>query len=188
LATTQGRVSLSKKVEGPNISNVFKRTFYQMAYKFQLGGHQDCAGAAFTIPYPVWRSWARHLGDPELLQEADGTYRLRSDIGQNAPIEGNSWIFVFKLSERTMGAGHEAPRTVEPWRAIRTDANTIMDLALNVSPAKALADDGPLELIRAKARSKIKVFWPEIVPGSVTATRRRQPKTSTQDGTQESLL
>jgi hypothetical protein len=30
---------LSEGVEGPNIANVFKRTFYQMMFKFQLGQH-----------------------------------------------------------------------------------------------------------------------------------------------------
>jgi hypothetical protein len=35
---------LSEGVEGPNIANVFKRTFYQMMFTFQLGHHERCAG------------------------------------------------------------------------------------------------------------------------------------------------
>lgn len=41
---------LSEKMEGPNISNVFKRTFYQMMFKFQIGAHPTSAGCVFAIP------------------------------------------------------------------------------------------------------------------------------------------
>lgn len=41
---------LSERVEGPNITNVFKRTFYQMMFKFQLGHHEQCAGCVLAVP------------------------------------------------------------------------------------------------------------------------------------------
>jgi hypothetical protein len=40
---------LAQGVEGPNIANVFKRTFYQMMFKFQLGHHERCAGCVRVI-------------------------------------------------------------------------------------------------------------------------------------------
>ena len=53
---------LSEKIEGPNIANVFKRTFYQMVLKFKLAGHETCAGTTLALPRAVWDSWQRHLG------------------------------------------------------------------------------------------------------------------------------
>ena len=48
---------LAEGVEGPNIANVFKRTFYQMMFKFQLGQHERCAGCVLAIPQSGWDSW-----------------------------------------------------------------------------------------------------------------------------------
>ena len=61
---------LSEGVEGPNIANVFKRTFYQMMFKFQLGKHPRCAGCVLAIPQSVWDSWQKHLGAPLVTSEA----------------------------------------------------------------------------------------------------------------------
>jgi hypothetical protein len=47
---------LAQGVEGPNNSNVFKRTFYQMMFKFQLGAHDTSAGCIFAIPRAPRRS------------------------------------------------------------------------------------------------------------------------------------
>jgi hypothetical protein len=55
-------------VEGPNISNVFKRTFYQIAFKFQVTKRDTSAGCALALPKPVWDSWQPFLGAPELHQ------------------------------------------------------------------------------------------------------------------------
>ncbi|HEV8726500.1 MAG TPA: hypothetical protein VGW77_38305 [Candidatus Binatia bacterium] len=48
---------LGEKVEGPNIANVFKRTFYQMMLKFQIGADVDCGGCVLALPQSVWDSW-----------------------------------------------------------------------------------------------------------------------------------
>lgn len=52
---------LGDRIEGPNIANVFKRTFYQMMFKFQLASLDDCAGTVLALPEAVWDSWQRHL-------------------------------------------------------------------------------------------------------------------------------
>lgn len=67
---------LSDHVEGPNLSNVFKRTFYQMMFKFQLGIDPRCAGCVLAIPTSVWGSWQKHLGQPDLQPRSDGSYVL----------------------------------------------------------------------------------------------------------------
>ena len=83
---------LAEAVEGPNIANVFKRTFYQMMFKFQLGSHGRSAGCVFAIPEAVWDSWQRHLGKPELIAVGDGTFRLaQADDGETP----TAWIYVF---------------------------------------------------------------------------------------------
>jgi hypothetical protein len=43
-----------RKIEGPNISNVFKRTFYQIAFKFQITRRDTSAGCVLALPQPVW--------------------------------------------------------------------------------------------------------------------------------------
>ncbi len=54
-------------MEGPNKSNIFKRTIYQMILRIALSDHTDCAGFAIFIPELVWDSWLKHLGDPSLV-------------------------------------------------------------------------------------------------------------------------
>src|SRR5260221_13430424 len=51
-----------KNIEGPNIANVFKRTFYQVLMKFELGGSGSAAGTVLAIPQSVWDSWQPFLG------------------------------------------------------------------------------------------------------------------------------
>ncbi|WP_448640745.1 hypothetical protein [Geodermatophilus sp. URMC 63] len=65
-----------RSVEGPNISNVFKRTFYQVMVKFQLTRRDSSAGCVLAILRPVWDSWQPFLGTPELVERDDGTFRL----------------------------------------------------------------------------------------------------------------
>ena len=72
-------------VEGPNIANVFKHTFYQMLLKFRLAGDGSAAaGTVLALPRSVWDSWQPFLGAPELEDEAPGIKRLRvaEEIGR----------------------------------------------------------------------------------------------------------
>ena len=85
---------LSEGVEGPNIANVFKRTFYQMMFKFQLGKHPRCAGCVLAIPQSVWDSWQKHLGAPLVTSEADGSFSLLAP-GEPRPNPVPAWIYVF---------------------------------------------------------------------------------------------
>ena len=39
-----------RKIEGPNIANVFKRTIYQLILKFGLSGQDRCAGVVLDFP------------------------------------------------------------------------------------------------------------------------------------------
>ncbi|MFD3683902.1 hypothetical protein ACFWTE_03625 [Nocardiopsis sp. NPDC058631] len=158
-----GKEILSKKIEGPNLSNVFKRTFYQMAYKFQLAGHDQWVGGGFAVPYSVWNSWARHLANPRLHQNLDGTYFLAdsNSEGPPPPPKGNSWIFVFTLEKSGDKEEEITKGGIKLWRTIKTDAEILTRLALQESPKRALGGDGSISSVTKNARKRIGRFWPE---------------------------
>ena len=78
-----------RKIEGPNIANVFKRTVYQLILKFELAGRDRCAGVVLGLPQAVWDSWSPHFGGLEWTKEAGKT------TGEGAVHSPNSWILVF---------------------------------------------------------------------------------------------
>jgi hypothetical protein len=158
---------LSEGVEGPNIANVFKRTFYQMMFKFQLGHHNRCAGCVLAIPKSVWDSWQRHLGSPELADEGDGTYRLLAPK-RPKPAPCPAWIYVFdpKASSTT------TPSPIEITQIIGTDAPSISHWALDVAPDAALSNIDSDTGFLAGLSHRLKDFWPElastVMPGTLT--------------------
>ena len=82
-----------RRIEGPNLSNVFKRTFYQIALKFELIKARDCAGVGIGIPTSVWESWQRHLGKPKTISDGSVYVLEGSDSAQTLP---NCWIFTLR--------------------------------------------------------------------------------------------
>lgn len=150
---------LGKKVEGPNKSNVFKRTFYQMMFKFQIGRHKRSAGCVFAIPKPVWDSWQIHLGNPELVPRPDGTWQLREsdELVQNSD-QPPAWIYVFDLDPSST----YSPNKIDLWRIIATDAKTLSHYALEVAPHYALEPNGPADQFANNLQSKISKEWPEL--------------------------
>jgi len=172
---------LAEGVEGPNIANVFKRTFYQMMFKFGLGQHERCAGCVLAIPQSVWDSWQKHLGGPTLSAAADGTFRLAApDRAVSEPCA--AWIYVFD-PEAT------SPQTPSPIRliqAIGTDAHAISHWALEVAPAAALSNIGADAGFLAGLSRRLKEFWPELartvvvdIPTLSARATRRKDKTVT---------
>lgn len=125
-----------RKIEGPNISNVFKRTFYQIAFKFQVTKRETSVGCALALPQPVWDSWQPFLGAPQLYEQPDGTWRLLDDRMS----EPSDWIYVFDIDTRPGADGGPAPIRVS--LVIGTDAATLSRAAFEVAPAKAVAHGG----------------------------------------------
>jgi hypothetical protein len=162
--------------DGPNLSNVFKRTFYQIAYKFQLAGHSDCAGTGSAVPRSVWQSWIRHLGSPELVDNGDGTHCLEPAPTDANDATSDAWIFGFELDEE---ANH-TPRPLRMWRQIGIDPRTLLHLALAHSPGVALAQGGPADGVKEKVL-RVWKHWPEVVPRIPRRRARRtgadQPET-----------
>ena len=116
---------LSDRMEGPNIANVFKRTFYQIMFKFQLGKSERSAGCALALPQSVWDSWKRHLADPRLEPQKDGTYDLFKP-GQRRPSHVPAWVYIFELNTDTK----QAPDPIEVKAIIATDAPSFSYYAL----------------------------------------------------------
>jgi hypothetical protein len=148
---------LSEGVEGPNIANVFKRTFYQMMFKFQLGRHDRCAGCVLAIPQSVWDSWQRHLGAPTLTTETDGTFSLLAP-GKSRQLPCPAWVFVFD-------ADASAPTTPSPIsvrQVIATDAPSFSYWALEVAPEAALSNIDAQTGFLAGLSRRMKTVWPEL--------------------------
>lgn len=155
---------LSKKIEGPNIANVFKRTLYQMLLKFRLAGHGACAGAALALPAAVWDSWQRHLGGPELTQAADGTFRLAHPT---TPVDPRAWIYVFDID----ASSTTTPNPIVLKKVIGTDVDAVTHYAFKVAPDAVVAEGGAGSLVLEAIRIRLAAWWPDLGPPS----RKRRP-------------
>jgi hypothetical protein len=149
---------LSDHIEGPNIANVFKRTFYQMMLKFQIGAHELCAGCVLAIPSSVWDSWQRHLGKPELEARPDGHFALRPPEGRFPADRVPAWIYVFDIDQ----SSRVSPNPVRIRRLVATDAESVSYYALKVAPEAAVAPGGASDRLLATIRRRLATWWPEL--------------------------
>ena len=147
---------LADRIEGPNIANVFKRTFYQMMLKFQLSVHPQSVGTALAIPQAVWDSWQPHLGRPPIVEQTDGTYALRQSGACDNEVR--AWIYVFDI-ERTPDR-HPSPVVVR--RAIATNAASIAHFALEEVPNRAFSETGSVGMLLASIQRRMSTWWPEL--------------------------
>lgn len=149
---------VSEDVEGPNIANVFKRTFYQMLLKFQIGAHESSAGCVLAIPTSVWDSWQRHLGKPELQARSDGTFAL---VRPGDPVPTGrvpAWIYVFDI----LSGDSRTPNPIVVSKVIATNAESISHYAVKIAPEAALAEGGSAGLLLATIRRRLATFWPAL--------------------------
>jgi len=148
---------LRENVEGPNIANVFKRTFYQMMLKFQIGSLESCAGCVLALPQSVWDSWQRHLGAPELLQRPDGDFALKrpgTESGEHPP----AWIYIFDIDTET----EASPSPIVIRKRIATDADSVGYFALKVAPAAAVGQSGSSGLVTDRIKLRLSRWWPQL--------------------------
>ena len=117
---------LGRKIEGPNIANVFKRTIYQLILKFGIAGRDRCAGVVLGLPEAVWKSWSPHFGG---LAWAD----------DSSDESGNSWIFVLR-PERYRKSGYSK---MEIHKEIRTGAQALVHQAFTIVPEKIAKETLP---------------------------------------------
>lgn len=147
---------LAENIEGPNIANVFKRTFYQMMLKFEAGSHPDCTGTVLAIPQAVWDSWQRHLGKPTIEALPDGTHRLAHE--QVSDPGAPAWIYVFDIDLST--EDNPAPLTIN--QTIATDAASLARHALREVPAHAFSENGGGLAVMETIRRRLARWWPGI--------------------------
>ena len=122
----QNQEWLGRKIEGPNIANVFKRTIYQLILKFDIVGRDRCAGVVLGLPEAVWNSWGPHFGG---LAWAD-------DTGDES---GNSWIFVLR-PERYRRSGYSK---MEIHKEIRVGAQALVHRAFTIVPEEIAKETLP---------------------------------------------
>lgn len=148
-----------RAIQGPSIADTFKRTFYQMIFKFQLGLHASCAGTVLALPRAVWNSWQRHLGGPDLqVDPLDPTLRsLHRQERVRLTEEATAWILVFD-TDRTEGV---SPNPLVVDMVIETDTPTLLHYAFDVAPEAAFGG-GATERLYADICTKMLGFWPEL--------------------------
>ena len=145
-----------RKVEGPNIANVFKRTFYQIVFKFQVTKRETSVGCALALPQPVWDSWQPFLGCPEMHEQPDGTWRLLDD----QTLQPRDWIYVFDIDPNPRSDGQPAP--IHIGRVIGTDAPTLSRAAFEVAPARAVEHAGNIDAVALTIARRLGTYLPGI--------------------------
>jgi hypothetical protein len=152
-------------VEGPNKANIFKRTVYQLIIKIQLTEHPDCAGFVLVLPVPVWESWLRHLGKPELVQAetAEGPHaRLVSPADRkNQVLEPRrAWIFVFDIDRNSK----ESPQPLLVTLRVATTSAALVHYTFQEAAEQAMAQ-GVVERFRSVLKSRVSEGWRGRRPG-----------------------
>jgi hypothetical protein len=160
-------------IEGPNIANVFKRTFYQMMLKFRIGASDVCSGCILALPVSVWESWQRHLGRPDLNPDEAGVCTLRAPDEPTTSERPKNWIVVFDIDPKAA----EGPSGLIVNKLIATSSQALSHYAFEAAPSAAIADGGPVSSIAAQIRIRLSQYWPELAAGLVTRRlSRRKPR------------
>ena len=145
-------------IEGPNIANVFKRTFYQMMLKFELGGKGAAAGTVLAIPQAVWDSWQPFLGKPALEKLQDGTFKIKSQNAERPGSAPNAYICVFDLDS----SKSTAISPVQVKQFIRVSPDELAHHAFAVVPANMLTALKGQDSTLASIKARLSVWWPEL--------------------------
>jgi hypothetical protein len=149
---------MSDRIEGPNIANVFKRTFYQTLLKFELSKEGAAAGTVLALPEAVWDSWQPFLGRPAIEAVSDTEFHM---VGtDNESYHGtNAWIFVFRLDTESNSA-------VSPVRLvakIRVSATDLVEHAFVTVPKHMMIWATGEDMLLGRIRDRIKRVVPAIV-------------------------
>jgi hypothetical protein len=159
-------------MEGPNIANVFKRTFYQTLLKFKLAGTGSAAaGTVLALPRSVWDSWQPFLGAPGLEVETQGIKRLAVKGGaskKNADL--NAFICIFDLDA-------EADKATSPLRIehfIRVAPELLAHQAFSVVPGHILQSMQAGDSVVSRIRTRLALWWPAFKSKSQGAKPNRK--------------
>jgi site-specific DNA-methyltransferase (adenine-specific) len=161
-----------KGVEGPNIANVFKRTFYQIMLKFKLSGHGCAAGTVLALPRAVWDSWQPFLGAPELEEEAPGLMRFKVGAAKEEQAL-NAYICIFDLD----AAQNKPISPVQIDAYIRVSPERLAHHAFTQVPENMLLSIKDNDAILSRIRYRLLPFWPDFKEsGAVDASGKKRVK------------
>lgn len=149
----------SEEIEGPNISNVFKRTIYQILFKLRLGLQPECSGCVLALPQAVWDSWQPHLGAPKFVKLADQTWTL---AGHPVPAKQPGWLSVFDIDAQSK----KSPNPIVVRQEIRLDVEMLSKLAFEVAPEEAMKHIGGDVGLKSLIQRRMAEFWPEAFTAS----------------------
>lgn len=161
-----------KSVEGPNIANVFKRTFYQIMLKFKLSGQGAAAGTVLALPRSVWDSWQPFLGAPELEDESDGVKRFKLDDSIKEQ-SLNSFICVFDLD----GGQNSSVSPVKIAHFIRVSPDRLAHHAFTEVPNNMLHAIQSSDAVLSRIKTRLSEWWPDL-QGKVPVKRASRKKLS----------
>lgn len=157
-------------VEGPNIANVFKRTFFQTLIKFKLAGTgAAAAGTVLALPRSVWDSWQPFLGAPALDDVSPGIKRLPSKAEPAADDVLNAFICIFDLDASSRAS--TSPLRIDHF--IRVSPEQLADHAFTQVPQHILDSlDGPGSVL-SRIDARLAAWWPAFKPARKGAARSR---------------
>jgi len=169
-ALSQNQQWAGEKIEGPNIANVFKRTFYQIMVKFQLSGQGAAAGTVLALLKAVWESWQAFLGRPEITK-GDGDIDVMMAYEGEPASEHNAYICIFDLDAHNENA--ISPVRVERFIKLSTDA--LAHYAFKVVPQAMLTSIQSTDSVLSRIRARLVEFWPgfSTTPRAAKSTKHK---------------
>lgn len=145
-------------VEGPNKANIFKRTIYQMIFKIELARDPQCAGFAIVLPVPVWQSWLRHLGQPQLTAQTRKDKRVHLAIPFEASTasgqRAQATIYVFDIDR----SADESPHPLHIVQEVAVSADALVYHTFVRASNEAL-ERGVIETFRRSFMRRVQQGW-----------------------------
>lgn len=148
----------SNGIEGPNIANVFKRTFYQMMLKFKLAGRGAAAGTVLALPNSVWDSWQPFLGAPHVGKIDSGLYAISSAEAAKLDDRERAFICLFDLEADSS----EPVSPVSIGTTIRVVPERLAEHAFQEVPNHILSNLDVADSVAERIRTRLRKFWPEL--------------------------
>jgi len=138
---------LARGIEGPNIANVFKRTFYQIVLKFKLANKNDCVGVILALPKSVWNSWRPHLANIS-FEKNYVNESIKSD---------HTWIFIIDLHSENSNSSNDNTSICSE---IAVSANELIKAAFDTVPLKM--ENGSLTNVHSQILSRIRKIYSNV--------------------------
>jgi hypothetical protein len=160
-----------KHVEGPNIANVFKRTFYQIMLKFKLSGRGGAAGTILALPRSVWDSWQPFLGAPELGDESREIKRFKIGKAKQLGADLNSYICVFDLDSYHKDS--ISPVSINHF--IRVSPEQLAHHAFTEVPNHMLHAIQSTDAVLTRIKARLTEWWPDLQSAKRSRKATRKP-------------